>query len=100
MPPKSPVTSPQALKELWRYNLNRHELTNEGHKRVVALISAACAMADAIVDLTPPGRDQAMALSCNEELLFHAVAAVERSMNAESEQTPEEDQKLKEENHG
>lgn len=82
---------PTALKELWHYNLTNHKPTADGIRRIEALRSAAMAMADAIVDLTPSGRDQAMALSANEEMLFHANAAVARAMNEDIEKTPDED---------
>jgi hypothetical protein len=82
---------PEALKDLWHYNLTNHKPTADGIRRIEALRSAAMAMADALIDLTPAGRDQAMALSANEEMLFHANAAVARAMNEDIEKTPDED---------
>lgn len=93
-PGQPPALDPTALKDLWRYNLTNHTPTPEGIRRIEALRSAAKAMADAIIDLCPAGRDQAMALSCNEEMLFHANAAVARAMNVDVEKTPEEDKHL------
>lgn len=99
MPPAAPVKNPghapaldpQGLKDLWHFNLTNHTPTPVGIKRIEALRSAAMAMADAIIDLCPAGRDQAMALSGNEEMLFHAVAAVARTMNVDVDKTPDED---------
>lgn len=97
-PPKNPGTAPAIdpsnLKDLWHYNLTNHKPTAAGIQRIEALRSAAKAMADAIIDLCPAGRDQAMALSCNEEMLFHANAAIARTMNEEREAAskPAEDQ--------
>lgn len=93
-PGQAPAASPQAMKDLWAYNLTNHKPTAEGIRRIEALRSAAKAMADAIIDLCPPGRDQAMALSNNEQMLFHANAGVARGMNEDIEATPEEDKAL------
>lgn len=90
-PGHAPGADPAALKDLWRYNLTNHKPTADGIRRIEALRSAAQAMSDAIIDLTPGGRDQAMALSSNEEMLFHANAAVARGMNEDLEKEPEED---------
>lgn len=90
-PGTAPAIDPEALKNLWRYNLTNHQPTPEGVRRIEALRSAAQAMADAIIGLCPPGRDQAMALSANEEMLFHANAAVARAMNQSVEDTASED---------
>jgi len=92
-PGHAPGADPTALKDLWHYNLTNHKPTADGIRRIEALRSAAQAMSDAIIDLTPPGRDQAMALSSNEQMLFHANAAVARGMNEDIEKTPEEDEK-------
>lgn len=83
-------TKPQ--KDLWKYNFTNHKPTAEGIKRIEALRSAAKAMADAIIDLAPAGRDQALALTSLEQMLFHANAAIARNMNEDL--TPEEDKAL------
>lgn len=94
-PPKNPGAQagidPQALKDLWKYNLTNHKPTADGIRRIEAMRSASIAMAEAVIDLCPPGRDQAMALSANEEMLFHANAAIARSMNEDVESAHEED---------
>lgn len=100
MPPKAPQKNPgsapgidpQGLKDLWDYNLTNHKPTPEGIKKIEALRSASKAMAHAIIDLTPPGRDQALALTSLEQMLFHANAAVARSEN--EDMLPEEDKQL------
>ena len=102
MPPKAPVKNPghapnvdpQALKDLWAYNLTNHKPTPEAIRKIEALRSASIAMSAAIIDLTPAGRDQAMALSSLEEMNFHAVAAVARAENEDLDTTPEEDKLL------
>lgn len=88
------TNDPQALKDLWDYNLTNHKPTPEGIRKIEALRSAAKAMKDAIIDLTPGGRDQAMALTSLEQMLFHSTAAIARTMNEDTNQIPEEDKKL------
>lgn len=95
-PGHAPNVDPQGLKDLWAYNLTNHKPTAEGIRKIEALRSAAIAMSAAIIDLCPPGRDQAMALTKNEEMLFHANAAVARAMNEDNAGTPEEDKALTE----
>ena len=85
-PAKNPhVLEPNQLKELWRYNLTNHKPTPEGIRKIEALRSAAKAMADAIIDIAPAGRDQALALTHLEEMLFHANAAIARAMNEDNQ---------------
>lgn len=84
------------LREQWDYRLTNHTPTKDGIRRIEALRSAAKAMKDAIIDLTPPGREQSLALTKNEEMLFYANGAVAREFtndnpnlegdNAEGEQ--------------
>lgn len=95
-PQKNPhVLDPTALKELWRYNFTNHTPTPEGIRKIEALRSAAKVMADAIIDICPGGRDQALALTSLEQMLFHANAAVARNMNVDVEpKQPEEDKAL------
>lgn len=86
-----PQTDPTAQKELWHYNFTNHKPTEEGIRKIEALRSAAKAMSDAIIDLCPGGRDQALALTSLEQMLFHANAAVARTLNEDVAGTPEED---------
>lgn len=88
------------LKQAWRWNLSTHKLTVEGTRKIEALRSAAKAMADAIIELSPAGRDQALALTSLEQMSFHMNAAVARTMNEDvnrlklqnPKDTPKEDQ--------
>lgn len=93
-PGHAPGVDPQGLKDLWSYNLTNHKPTPEGIRKIEALRSAAIAMSHAIIDLTPPGRDQALALTSCEQMLFHANAAVARNLNEDVAGTPEEDKNL------
>lgn len=86
--------NPQALKDLWDFNLTNHKPTPEGIRKIEAMRSAAKAMKDAIIDLCPGGRDQALALTSLEQMLFHANAAIARVMNEDIDSTPEEDKHL------
>ncbi len=93
-PGHAPGVDPQGMKDLWSYNLTNHKPTPAAIRKIEALRSASIAMAHAIIDLTPPGRDQAMALTANEEMLFHANAAVARNDNEDISGTPDEDKNL------
>ena len=93
-PGHAPGVNPQGLKDLWHYNLTNHKPTANATKKIEAIRAAAMAMADCIIDLTPGGRDQAMALSSPEEMSFHAIAAVARNENEDIAGTPEEDKHL------
>lgn len=93
-PGKRPGIDPQGLKDLWHYNLTNHKPTAGAIKKIEALRSASIAMADCIIDLTPGGRDQALALTSLEQMLFHANAAVARNDNEDIAQQPEEDKHL------
>lgn len=84
----------EELKQAWRWNLSTHKLTAEGTRKIDALRSAAKAMADAIIELSPAGRDQALALTSLEQMSFHMNAAVARTMNENVK--PPETQTLKE----
>lgn len=88
------TVDPQGLKNLWDYNLTNHKPTPEGMRRMEALRNTAKAMANAIIEMTPPGRDQALALTSLEQMNFHAIAAVARTMNEDVDPTPEEDKHL------
>lgn len=80
--------TPDELKEIWNYNLSaKHQLTEEGKRNIGAIRSAAKAMMEAIVNLTPAGRDQALALTSLEQMTFYANAAIARGLN-ESKQPP------------
>ncbi len=102
MPPKAPEKNPgqapgidpQPLKDLWDYNLTNHKPTAEGIKRIEAVRSAAKAMANCSIELTPGGRDQALALTSLEQMLFHANAAIARTLNEDVAGTPEEDKQI------
>lgn len=77
------------LKEIWKYNLGaNHKLTDEGKRNIGAIRSAASAMMEAIINLTPAGRDQALALTSLEQMTFYANAAIARGLN-ESKQPPD-----------
>ena len=93
-PGHAPGVDPQALKDLWHYNLTNHKPTAAAIQKIEHFRSAAKAMADCIIDLTPAGRDQAMALSSLEEMSFHAIAAIARTENEDLDVTPEEDKLL------
>ena len=93
-PGQAPGVDPQALKDLWSYNLTNHKPTPEAIRKIEALRSAAIAMSHVIIDITPPGRDQALALTSCEQMLFHANAAVARNENEDIAGTPEEDKNL------
>lgn len=96
-PSHAPGVNPQGLKDLWKYNLGKHELTPEGERKLNAVRSAAQAMAECLIEITPPGRDQAMALSATEDLLDHARNAIERQYNTANlppDSPPEEDKHL------
>lgn len=90
-----PTVDPQRLKDLWKYNLTNHKPTAEAIKKIEMMRSATIALAGAIIDLTPSGRDQALALTSLEQMLFHANAAIARSDNEDISGTPEEDKQLK-----
>lgn len=97
-PQKNPhVLDPAALKELWHYNLTGHPLTAEGTRRLTAIENTAKAMADAVIDLTPAGRDQALALTGVETIFNAARNAISRQFNTDNEDIPEEDKQLKKE---
>lgn len=68
----------RSQKQQQAYNLTSHTPTAEGIRRIEALRSVAKAHADAIIDLTPPGREQSMALSSNERASQESIAAVAR----------------------
>ena len=93
-PGNAPAIDPQALKDLRAYNFTNHKPTAEGIRKIEAIRSAAKAMANCIIDLTPGGRDQALALTSLEQMLFHANAAVARNENEDVAGTPEEDKHL------
>ena len=92
-----PTTDPQAQKDLWHYNFTNHKPTADGIRKIEGLRSAAKAMADALIDLCPAGRDQALALTSLEQMLFHANAAIARTENEDVAGTPEEDKQLNKE---
>lgn len=97
-PGQAPGIDPQALKDLWHYNLTNHKPTPAAIKKIEAFRSAAKAMASCIIDLTPSGRDQALALTSLEQMSFHAVAAIARTENEDIAGTPEEDKHLDQNN--
>lgn len=93
-PGHAPGVDPQGMKDLWHYNLTNHKPTPDAIRKIEAIRAASMAMADCIIDLTPPGRDQALALTSLEQMNFHAVAAVARTDNEDNAEPPEEDKLL------
>lgn len=93
-PGHAPGVDPQALKDLWAYNLTNHKPTEKAIKTIEHFRSAAIAMSACIIDLVPAGRDQALALTNLEELSFHAIAGIVRNDNEDINGTPEEDKNL------
>lgn len=93
-PGVAPGVNPQGLKDLWHYNLTNHKPTADAIKKIEHFRNAAMAMADCIIDLTPSGRDQALALTSLEQMSFHAVAAIARNENEDIAGTPDEDKNL------
>lgn len=85
----------QGLKDLWRYNLTNHKPNPEAIRKIEQMRNASIAMSEAIINLCPSGRDQAMALTSLEQMLFHANAAIARADNEDIAGTPEEDKQLK-----
>ncbi len=88
----------QNLKDTWDYNLTNHKPTVDGIRKIEVMRTTAKAMAHAIIDICPAGRDQALALTSLEQMLFHANAAIARNMNEDltpPDDTPEEDKALK-----
>ena len=77
-PGHAPDIAKEDLKQLWDFNLDTHEVSEDGKRRMIGLRSAAKAMKDAIIDLTPLGRDQSLALTSLEQMLFHGNAAIAR----------------------
>lgn len=90
-----PEVSPEDLKNLWHYQFTSHKPTAEGIRKIEGLRSAAKAMADAIIDMVPSGRDQALSLTNLEQMLFHANAGVARQYNEDLAPIPDEDKKPK-----
>lgn len=70
-----------SAKEQWEYNLTNHKPTEDAIRKIEGLRSAAKAMSAAIIDLVPQGREQSLALTKNEEMLFHAVSGLVRTEN-------------------
>ncbi len=93
-PGNAPGIDPQALKDLWAYNLTNHKPTAEAIRKIEGFRSAAIAMSACIIDLVPAGRDQALALTQLEEMSFHGIAGIVRNDNEDINGTPEEDKNL------
>ena len=55
-----------------------HQLSQEQHNRLKSIRTLAEALANAIVDLTPTGREQSLALTQLEQASFWAAAAIAR----------------------
>jgi hypothetical protein len=55
-----------------------HRLSQEQHNRLKSIRTLAEALANAIVDLTPTGREQSLALTQLETASFWAAAAIAR----------------------
>lgn len=90
-----PQVDAQPLKDLWDFNLTNHKPTEEGARKMEVMRTTAKAMANAIIEICPQGRDQALALTSLEQMLFHANAAIARTYNEDVMGTPEEDKALK-----
>lgn len=99
-PGKKPNVDNQALLDLWNYNFSDHKLTTDGKRKIRIMRNTAKTMAEAIIKTCPPGRDQALALTSLEQMLFHANAAIARTENEVAMGTPEEDKALEEKDNG
>lgn len=98
MPPQPPtpphVPQGEDLKNLWDWNLTNHKPTPEAIRKMEGLRSAAKAMKNAIIDMVPSGREQSMALTSCEQMVFYAMAGIARRENEDitpPDDTPEED---------
>lgn len=85
----NPNNDTTQVKALWDYNLTNHKPTADGIRKIEVMRTTAKAMANAIIDICPAGRDQALALTSCEQMLFHANAAIARTYN-EDKITPDE----------
>ncbi len=59
-----------------RWNLTNHTPTAEGIRKIEAIRSTAKAFGEAIIMLTPPSREQSIALTKLEEADMWAVKAI------------------------
>lgn len=89
-----PVVDTTQIKAQWGYNLTNHTPTPDGIRKMEVMRTTAKVMAHAIIDICPAGRDQALALTSCEQMLFHANAAIARLHNEDNNQTPDEDKHL------
>lgn len=85
------------MKSLWRFNLSSRTPSQDATNRVEALRSAACALADAIIDLSPHSRERSLALTDLESSVSNAVAAIERNDVPSKPQADEQENKSKDE---
>lgn len=74
----------QDQKDLWHYNFTNHTPHATVLPRIEGLRSAAMAMADAIIDMTPQGREQSLALTACENMLMHSVSALARTYTTDN----------------
>lgn len=68
----------QAQRDQWDYNLTTHTIHPNAVGRIEGLRSAAKAMAHAIIDMVPAGREQSLALTHCESMLQAAVGGIAR----------------------
>lgn len=71
--------TPEDIKKTWDYNLSNHKPTDEGIARIEKLRLATKTYVNAVLDLTPPSREQSLALTNIETGNFYAVAAIARN---------------------
>lgn len=69
------------MKQLWDWNFTNHKPTPDAIKKMEGLRSAAKAMKDAIIDMVPRSREQSLALTNLETMLFYANAGIARNEN-------------------
>lgn len=71
--------APADPKATWDFNLTNHKPTDEGIEKIEKLREAAKAYVNAVLELTPPSREQSLALTNIETGNFYAVAAIARN---------------------
>lgn len=72
-------TNNQAQKDEWHFRFTNHTPAASAVKKIEGLRRASCAMADAIIDMCPPSREQSLALTHLETMLMYSVAAIART---------------------
>lgn len=87
--------SPDQRKQLWDWNFTNHTPTADAIKKIEGMRAAGKAMKDAVIDMTPFCREQSLALTSLEQMLFYANAAIARNENTDIQaEVPEEDKAL------